>query len=646
MPKIPEQFKPSIEKKEITSDEYQRRLDRLKTMGRVIGGDFEMEVKVGEKPEWRYIFKPINRIEVNPDDIKKKGLEYCFGLIAHEGAHRKISRIDFIPKKIWQKRGFSFLMNAIEDPRVNNWVSEKYDGAKEWLEKVYNKDLTCEEKVKKIAKEKVGYIPKYILFGSEIIRYWHTGKFSKDLPKDVKKTLEKTIKYAELAYENIPDPFNSTEEEIVESAKNAYKIVYSAIYPEYKKLIEQDFENEKIRQMIKEMLENGEIELSEENMGSEGEPLPLDELPEDLREKLKKKIKEKLDSMSEEERKKFEERAEKRAEELLDELEEDENKELRGKFSEQLETKSEERKRKRKEGLKEKRREELKKKLEEIEKKLESEKTEYDKAYEEVKPYIDKVANDLINLFCFQRWPKFRKSFPGQKLRLKGAMKYIATKDYRDLFERREKLEKRSFNFLVLVDLSGSMSGKKIEETFKGVVLLVEALNQVDTVFGNCKVAIYGFQDELIEYKKIDEPLDDRIRKKMSIMKKEVNNKGEHNKSGYNNDGYCLDKASKILEKTEGEKFLVVLSDGLPVGDNIHHLPGYDSSTEEEELLNVVKNISENTDQKVLGIGLGPGTGHVKKFYSEEFRNVENMPNVNVKQLSEKIAKKLKELIE
>ncbi len=41
MPKIPEQFKPNIEKKEITSDEYQRRLDRLKTMGRVIGEGFE-----------------------------------------------------------------------------------------------------------------------------------------------------------------------------------------------------------------------------------------------------------------------------------------------------------------------------------------------------------------------------------------------------------------------------------------------------------------------------------------------------------------------------------------------------------------------------------------------------------------------------
>ncbi len=41
MPKIPEQFKPNIEKKEITLDEYQRRLNCLKTMGRVIGEDFE-----------------------------------------------------------------------------------------------------------------------------------------------------------------------------------------------------------------------------------------------------------------------------------------------------------------------------------------------------------------------------------------------------------------------------------------------------------------------------------------------------------------------------------------------------------------------------------------------------------------------------
>ncbi|MCD6085798.1 hypothetical protein J7J41_02285 [bacterium] len=56
MPKIPEQFKPNIEKKEITSDEYQRRLERLKTMGRVIGEDFEKNYNL----TFRFIVNIVN----------------------------------------------------------------------------------------------------------------------------------------------------------------------------------------------------------------------------------------------------------------------------------------------------------------------------------------------------------------------------------------------------------------------------------------------------------------------------------------------------------------------------------------------------------------------------------------------------------
>ncbi len=84
-----------------------------------------------------------------------------------------------------------------------------------------------------------------------------------------------------------------------------YKIVYSTIWPEYQKLIDKSYEDEKSRQMIKDMIESGEIELNEEGESSEGEPLPLDQLPEDLKKELEKKIKEKLDSMSEEDKKKF-----------------------------------------------------------------------------------------------------------------------------------------------------------------------------------------------------------------------------------------------------------------------------------------------------------------------------------------------------
>ena len=699
MPHHFEKFKKNEEledeklKEEGDNEKMKEKVERFKSVARVIGEDFDMGIEIGKQPGWRYIFKPINKIEVDPNDIKEKDIEYCFGIIAHEGSHRKISRIDFIPKKIWQERGFSFLMNAVEDPRVNNWVTEKYDGAREWLEKVYNQDLSAEEKGAEIAKRKIGYIPKHIQFGLEIIRYWHAGKFSENLPKEVKEALEKTIKYAELAYQQLPDTTNPSEEEISEAAKRTYKIVYSAIWPEYQKLIDKALEDEKMRQMIKEMIENGEIEIppegfgggkekkekeeerkgkrkekaaaeeggKEEGAGEEeekkgespaklggelGEPLPLDELPDDLRKKLQKKIKEKLDSMPEEKRKELEEKAKKKAEEILDDLEEDENEELKGKLVEQPETEAEEKKRKEQEDEEAKRKKELEEKIIEIEKQLEKEKDEYQKAYEAVKPYIDQVAEDLINLFVFKRWPQFRKSFPGQRLHLKGAFKYEAKKDYRELFERRLKEERKDFVVSILVDLSGSMRGKKIEETFKGVVLFAEALERVKSVLGNLKVAIYGFQDNLLKYKDFNEELSEKIRKEMNLMKREVEDEGKHNRAAYNNDGYCLDKISKILEKEEGEdKFLFVLSDGLPDGDDIHHIPGYSEENENEELLAVVKKISENTNIKLLGIGLGPGTDHVKNFYSKEFRNVDNMPNVKVEDLAKQLALKLEELI-
>ena len=59
----------------------------------------------------------------------------------------------------------------------------------------------------------------------------------------------------------------------------------------------------------------------------------------------------------------------------------------------------------------------------------------------------------------------------------------------------------------------------------------------------------------------------------------------------------------------------------------------------------VVKKISQEGKTTLLGIGLGPGTEHVEDYYSKELRGVENLPNVDVKKLSEQLAKKLEEII-
>lgn len=630
-----------LKEDEEKEERKEEKMQDLKIIAKVVGDDCGLKVEIGKKG-WRYIFKPIDKIEVDGDDIENKGRDYCLGLICHEGAHKKISRVDFIPKKIWREAGFKYLINAVEDPRVNNWVSEKYDGARNWLNEVYNEDIGGEQNfITENSQKKIGYTPKHIKFGLEVIRYWYTRSFSDNLPKDVKKALEETINYIELAYGSIPESIDPSEENISEMSQRMYKIVYSSVWPEYQKLVEQSFEDEKKRQMIKDMLENGEIDLDQESQSSEGEPLPIDELPEEIREEVEKKIKEKLDSLPEEEKEKLSEKINQKAKENLEELEDEINKDLKGKFNEQLESESEEAK-KEKQSIEEKKaREEIEKIREEIESKVEKEKTEYMHAYQEVKKYIDEVVNDIIELLIAKRWPRFKKSFPGQKLRLKGAMKYESRRDYRDLFEKRGKAEKNRYNFILLVDLSGSMRGA-IEETFKGVVLFVEALNKIEKTLGGVKVSVCGFQNDLLRYKDFDEDLNDTKREKISLMKEEVHN----NNASWNNDGYCLEKVKREAERLSNtENFLFVLSDGLPAGDNEHHIPGYSKETEDDELHAVVKAISQENKIRLLAIGLGEGTSHVRNFYSDKLNNVSNIANINIKDLPRLLKDKIKKLI-
>ncbi|MCX6781993.1 MAG: hypothetical protein NTW66_02655 [Candidatus Magasanikbacteria bacterium] len=629
-------------KPEITAEEYAERVERLRSLGRVIGSDFAMRVEVGKERGWRYKFKPVNTIEADPVDIAEKSVEYCLGIIAHEGAHRAISRTDFIPKKVWQESGFSFLMNAVEDPRVNNWVGEKYEGAKDWLKMSYDEDMAPEDMVDKRAKEKLGYTPKHIRFGLEIIRRWHTGEFSADVPEDIREVLDTTFNYAKAAYNSLPAS-KAEENEITDKAKMVYRIVYSKIWPEYKKLVDKSIDEETLRQILKDMMEGGQME-----GGEPGEKGSGDELSEEI----KKKIKEILDSMTEEEKRKLLEGAKAKAKAILDELDTELGKELRGHMADQPETSTEESKRMEAEDAERRARAKIEAEAgalrEQLEQAREKNKNAYDRAFEEVKPYIDKVAEDIMNIFIAKRHPQFKKSFPGQKLRLKGAMAYESSDNYRDLFERRLNAERKSLSFFLLVDLSGSMSGEKIAETFKGAVLFAEALNRVSETMGSVKVAIYGFQDTLIKYKEFGEKMDDDLRQAMSVMPRETENRGVHNGASYNSDGYCVEKSAEILnqQQTTG-KFLFVLSDGQPAPDGAHRAVKvqYNEYDPSAELRAVVAQISKEGNIHVLGVGLGPHTEHVSDYYRSDLAHVDNIPSVDVDKLSRVLGDKLEQLV-
>ena len=162
--RILEQFSED-EQREI---KYKQRI--LSSLAYYIGKDFEIPVRLNEPGKgWHWNFAD-NEIKIDPKDLLEKPFEYLSFVICHEGGHRRISRTEFIPMEIWSQPGFSFLMNAIEDPRDNNFVAENYHKFRSQMELAYEHDLDVEQKAKEKAKEKLGYQPRFMQAGFEYMR--------------------------------------------------------------------------------------------------------------------------------------------------------------------------------------------------------------------------------------------------------------------------------------------------------------------------------------------------------------------------------------------------------------------------------------------------------------------------------------------
>lgn len=685
---------------------------RLAVLAQVVGADFGMKARFGELGKGSFFNPEENSITFDPQ-ILLEGKDYKADFIAgHEGGHRAITRgLEQIgmprekARELYKKIGFGYLGNCLEDCADNDWVGKLFPKFKEDSDRVYteqfsqvNIPMTTPEINRLIAQ--LEYVPKFVSFGSEIIRHWATGRHSEKLDEAVRAALEETGIDARDCYQEIPGSY-SKEGERLKKAKERFKIFYERIWPEFEKLIKMDIDEEKLRQLADEMNkqksisgekgEGGELseELSkeladkiEENLRKQLEEISkeIDKLKEQmdkadsqeekdkiaeqmakmlgesdslksgkkvvapwdkLSDELKKKLQEIFDKLPREAQKRLTEAAKKQLEELDDKL----IKETRGKLAEDVSPPTheeiiltEEREKAEREEAKKladqrKREGEQDRKLaENLQAKIEGELSEYDRIYKEIAPLADELFNRVHQIFLPKRHPRWQKGHPtGQRLDLAKVMQFQADRAlYGKLWERKTIPHEIDYKFTLLVDLSGSMSrGGKIEQTFRGVILLAEVLNRL-----GIKAEILGFQDEIIQYKDFHEEMSSSIRKKMLIMLKEVSNRGEHNQANWNSDGYCLGKASDLLTKQKGkDNFLMVFSDGLPVPDPAHDGVEYD-------LKKTVERIRKNTRQKLIGIGLGPDTEHVSEYYPT------SLPRIDLKHLPRLLGDLLEDMIE
>jgi hypothetical protein len=356
-------------------------------------------------------------------------------------------------------------------------------------------------------------------------------------------------------------------------------------------------------------------------------PIPMNKIGE----KLKKALQEAFDKLPEEIKEKLKEKATKTLKDIEDEIVKKTEGELmmdKPETHKERETrlaqeKNEEQKRERQKQKEDKEKEEVRKEMEAVEKKLavlRENSSVYEQAYQKMRVYDEELYQRLEDLFTpnIKRSVRLRSS--GSRLNLPALFRWEASRSAgvaaidNKIFETVHLPQKMDYIISILVDLSGSMEGENIRETFKAVVLLAEVLNRLGV-----KNEIIGFQDRPFSFKEFGVSLNDEVRRKISGMIDEasgMNPGGNNNTSTTNLGSAVLSVSADLNHESAKQKFLIVLTDGQP--------------SDPEVLETSMKDILKDNEIKTVALGLGPDTEMVVDYFPTSVPNIraQDLPNV------------------
>jgi uncharacterized protein with von Willebrand factor type A (vWA) domain len=170
-------------------------------------------------------------------------------------------------------------------------------------------------------------------------------------------------------------------------------------------------------------------------------------------------------------------------------------------------------------------------------------------------------------------------------------------------FEQKTRPLEKDYAVMILVDVSGSMQDK-IQHAFAAAVACTEAFSSL-----NIEHSIWGFNEHLYPYKKFDEKTDPA---KICSMEADVHSDAAQ----WNDDGWALTEVVKKLRaRSERELILIVLSDGEPFPSSAH-------AGAQFKLNKVTRHIESDGKIRLIGLGMGQGTDHVKNFYRNSRANI------------------------
>ncbi|MEI8270523.1 MAG: hypothetical protein WCG45_04075 [bacterium] len=274
------------DKKVKPSPKINEAFEEVSTIAQIVGGDFGMKVKIGEPGRGSFFNPEEVSISIDPEHLQKNRNEAKF-VVAHEGGHRAISRSPMqigvskeIVSELYSKIGFGFIQNAIEDPADNDWFSKKFAGLKEYVKENYDQQFNSDDailgtpEITEYAK-KLGFMPKFAKFGSEIIRHWHQGRYANNLDPETTDALKESEVFVKESISSIPSS-NINEEEVIKKAQKRFQINTEKIWPYVEKLLEKDLDQakkaetlENIKQKLQSQKQNSSSKSQNKDKGGD-----------------------------------------------------------------------------------------------------------------------------------------------------------------------------------------------------------------------------------------------------------------------------------------------------------------------------------------------------------------------------------------
>ncbi|MFH8087053.1 MAG: VWA domain-containing protein, partial [Candidatus Aenigmatarchaeota archaeon] len=406
-------------------------------------------------------------------------------------------------------------------------------------------------------------------------------KFNKEIEEK-----QKQIEAAKQRQEELDKEIKDLEEKAKGASGKEKEELEKQIQEKKAEKLSQEMKQKQAEEELKQIQETLEQIESGQEM-----PYPEDKLSEETKRELEKLFK----NLPSKKQKELKEKAQKTLEDFEDAV----NKEMEGKLNEDRPESHRERREREKakreaatKSQEEKKwREEMRKELERIRREKMS---EYEKIREEVAFLIDDLYYRLRKILMPEEYGEEETGWPsGKEIDMARAMQ--AQKDILQkmkMWIRETVPEERDYRFLHLIDLSYSMRGKKILETLKGLIVVIEAVDRIENLNS----------ENLTIHQEITAFADNVLEQPLKSFKERFSNKTEDNLAklpelvgGGTNTLAGIIRALEDLKKNLGKtgNFLLVFSDGEP---------NYDIR---EELKKVLKNKDERKGIKVGLIWLG-----------------------------------------